>query len=69
VLFLRGYFNKELYYKVNNAYNINKTLIKNDISTIMIDFNVENEIRYLVLALLNNSPTKKRKLEALLTPR
>ena len=69
MLFLRGYFNKKLYYKANDAYNINETLIKNNISTIIIDFNAENEIRHLVLALLNNSPTKKRKLEALLIPK
>jgi len=67
--FFRGYFNKELYYRVNNAYNIDKTLIKNNISIIMIDSDIENEIYYLVLALLNNSSTKKHKLEALLTPK
>jgi len=61
--FFRGYFNKRLYYRVNNAYNINKTLIKNNISIIMIDSNTENEIYYLVLALLNNGFTKKYKLE------
>jgi len=55
VLFFRGYFNKKLYYRVNNVYNINKTLIKNNISTIIINSNIENEIYYLVLALLNNS--------------
>ena len=58
-----------MYYKANNTYNINKTPIKNDIDTITIDSNIENEIYYLVLALSNNSPTKKYKLEAILTPR
>jgi len=66
VLFFRGYFNKGLYYKVNNTYNIDKTLIKNNINSIIIDFNIENEIYYLVLVLLNNSLTKKYKLEILL---
>ena len=63
MLFLKSYFNKGLYYRVNNAYNINKTLIKNDINTITINSNIENKIHYLVPALLNSSPTKKRKLE------
>ena len=66
VLFFRSYFNKGLYYGVNNTYSINKTLIKNDINTITINFNVENKIHYLAPALLNNSLTKRRKLEALL---
>ena len=66
MLFFRGYFNKGLYYKVNNTYNIDKTLIKNNINSIIIDFNIENEIYYLVLVLLNNSLTKKYKLEILL---
>jgi len=35
----------------------------------MIDFNAENKIYYLVLVLLNNSPTKKLKLEILLIPK
>ena len=69
MLFFRGYLNKELYYRVNDAYNIDETLIKNNIGIIIIDFNVKNEIRYPVPVLLNNSPTKKHKLEALLTPR
>ena len=58
-----------MYYGVNNAYNINKTLIKNEIDTIIINSNIENEIYYLVLALLNSSPAKRYKLEVLLTPR
>ena len=66
-LFLRSYLNKGLYYRVNNTYSINKTLIKNNINTIIIDSDVENEIYYLVLALLNSSPTKRHKLKALLT--
>ena len=69
MLFLKDHLNKELYCKANNTYNINETLIKNDISTIIIDSNIDNEIHHLVLALLNNSPTKKRKLKALPTPR
>ena len=35
----------------------------------MIDFNAENKIYYLMLALLNNNPTKKCKLKLLLTPK
>jgi len=66
VFFLKSYLNKRLYYKINNAYSIDKILIKNNINSIMIDFNIENEIRYLVLALLNNSLIKKCKLEVLL---
>ena len=62
-LFFRGYLNKKLYCGANNAYNINETLIKNDINTIIIDFNTKNEIHHLVPVLLNNSPTKKYKLE------
>ena len=58
-----------MYCGVNNAYSINKTLIKNDINTIMINFNIENKIRHPALVLLNSSPTKKCKLEVLLTPR
>ena len=58
-----------MYYKVNNTYSINKTLIKNDINTIIIDSNIENEIHYLVLALSNSSPTKMYKLEVLPTLR
>ena len=54
-----------LYYRINNTYNINKTLIKNIINTITINSNIENKIYYLVLALLNSSPTKIYKLEAL----
>ena len=69
MLFLRSYFDKGLYCGVNNAYSINKTLIKNDIDTIMIDSNVENKIRHLAPVLLNSSPTKRCKLEALLIPR
>ena len=66
MLFLKSYFNKGLYYKVNNAYSINKPLIKNNINTITINSNIENKIYYPVLVLLNNSPTKRRKLEVLL---
>ena len=55
-----------MYYRVNNAYNINKTLIKNKINTIIINSDVKNKIYYLVLALSNNSPTKRYKLEVLL---
>ena len=65
-LFFRSYFNKGLYYGANNAYSINKTLIKNDINTITIPSNIKNKIRYLVLALSNSSPTKRCKLEVLL---
>ena len=65
--FFRSYVNKGLYYKANNAYSINKTPIKNNIDTITINSNIENEIYYLVLALLNSSPTKRHKLKALLT--
>ena len=67
--FFKNYFNKGLYCKVNNAYSIDKTLIKNDINTITIDSDVENEIYYLALALLNSSSTKRCKLEVLLIPR
>ena len=69
MLFFKSYFNKGLYRGVNNIYSIDKTLIKNNINTITINFNIENEIRYLVPALLNSSPTKKRKLEVLLIPK
>ena len=69
MLFLRSYFNKGLYHKVNNIYNINKTPIKNKINTITIKSNIKNEIHHLVLVLLNNSPTKRYKLEALPTPK
>ena len=69
VLFLRSYFNEGLYCGVNNVYSINEILIKNDIDTITIDFNVENEIYYSVLALLNSNPTKRCKLEVLLIPK
>jgi len=68
-IFFRGHFNKKLYYRVNNTYNINKTLIKNNISAIIINSNTKNKIHYLVPVLLNNSPIKKRKLKALLTPK
>jgi len=68
-VFFRGYFNKKLYYKINNAYNINKTLIKNNNIIIIIDSDAENKIYYLMLALLNNNPTKKCKLKLLLTPK
>ena len=53
-----------MYYRVNDIYSINKTLIKNDIDTITINSNIENKIHYLVLVLLNSNPTKKCKLEA-----
>ena len=69
MLFFRSYINKGLYYGVNNAYSINKTLIKNNINTITINFNIENEIRHLVLVLLNSSPTKMYKLEVPLIPK
>ena len=61
--FSLGCLDKGLYYKTNNAYSINKILIKNNIDAVTINFDVENEICYLVLALLNSSPTKKHKLE------
>ena len=69
MLFLKSYINKGLYYRVNNAYSINKTPIKNNINTITIDSNIENKIHYLALALLNSSPTKRYKLEVLPIPR
>ena len=69
MLFFRSYINKGLYYGVNNAYSINETPIKNDINTITIDSNIENEIYYLVLVLSNSSPIKRHKLEVLLIPR
>ena len=69
MLFFRSYINKGLYYGVNNAYSINKTLIKNNINTITINFNIENEIRHLVLVLLNSSPTEMYKLEVPLIPK
>ena len=69
VFFLRSYLNKGLYYKVNDAYSINKTLIKNNINTITINSDVKNKIYYLVLVLLNSSPTKRCKLEVLLIPK
>ena len=68
-LFFKSYFNKGLYYRVNNAYSINKTLIKNDIDIIMINFNIENKICYLAPALLNNSLIKRCKLKVLLISR
>ena len=68
-LFFKSYFNKGLYYRVNNAYSINKTSIKNDINTITINFNVENKIYHPAPVLSNSSPTKRRKLKALLIPK
>ena len=35
--YFKGYFNKKLYYKVNNIYKINKTLIQNNINTVIIN--------------------------------
>ena len=55
-----------MYYGANNIYSINKTLIKNKINTITINSNVENEIHYLVLALLNSSLIENCKMEVLL---
>ena len=69
MLFFRSYVDEGLYYRVNNIYSINKTPIKNDIDIITIDSNVENEIRHLVLALLNSNLTKRCKLEVPQTPR
>ena len=39
MLFFRGCLDKGLHYGINNVYNIDKTLIKNDINAVIIDFN------------------------------
>ena len=46
MFFIRGCFNKGLYYRVNNTYSINETLIKIDINTITINSNIENKTYY-----------------------
>src|SRR6266702_3707827 len=69
MLFLKNYFDKGLHHGANDAYNINKTLIKNDIDIITIDSDIKSKIYYLVLVLLNNSLAKKHKLKAPPIPR